>query len=195
MSAQTWLVAGLGNPGAGYAHNRHNVGFMVADALAREVGANFGTRLKHSALVAQSALGAGGPAVVIAKPQTFMNESGRAIGALANYFSVPAERIIVVHDELDIPFDSVRLKRGGGHAGHNGLRSIQAHLGTADFLRVRVGIGRPPGQMDPAAFVLRDFAGSEKSTVPVLIAEAVEATLAIIDDGLTAAQQRYHGPA
>ena len=195
MAENAWLIAGLGNPGPGYAHNRHNVGFMVADALASEIAASFGTRAKHAALVAEGFDRPGGVKLIIAKPQTFMNDSGRSLSALAKFYSVPIERIVIVHDELDVPFDTVRLKLGGGHGGHNGLRSIAASLGSSEFVRVRVGIGRPPGRMDAADFVLKDFAGTERDALPNLIADATDAVLAIVRDGLLAAQQRFHAPA
>ncbi len=191
--ANTWLVAGLGNPGPGYAANRHNVGFLVADVLAARLGAKWGSS-KASAVVAEGWLRPGGPKLVLAKPQTFMNESGRAVALLANFSGIPADHIIVIHDELDVPFDTIRLKLGGGHGGHNGVRSISAALTTPGYLRVRVGIGRPPGRMDPAAYVLKDFSSAERALLPVLLEDAADAVEALIDTGLTAAQQRFHAP-
>lgn len=191
--ADTWLVAGLGNPGPGYAGNRHNIGFMVADRLAERIGAKWSAS-RASAQVADGWLRPGGPKLILAKPQTFMNESGRSVGLLTAFYGIAADHVIVVHDELDIPFDSVKLKIGGGHGGHNGLRSIGQALTTPDYLRVRVGIGRPPGRMDAAAFVLKDFSSDERKTLPNLIEDAADAVEAIIDTGLLAAQQRFHSP-
>ena len=158
-STERWLVVGLGNPGSGYAGNRHNCGFMVADVLADRMRAPF-KRDRSRARVAVGRL-AGYP-VTLAKPQSFMNLSGRPVAALRTFYKIPVERIVVIHDELDVPFGTVRLKQGGGDNGHNGLRSVTAALGSRDYLRVRVGIGRPPGRMDPADFVLHDFSAAER---------------------------------
>ncbi len=192
--ADTWLVAGLGNPGPGYAGNRHNIGFMVVDRLAERLGAKWGLN-KASAHTAEAFLRPGGPKLLLVKPQTFMNESGRSVGLISAFFGIPAERVIVVHDELDIPFDSVKLKLGGGNGGHNGLRSIDKALGTPDYLRVRVGIGRPPGRQDAANFVLKDFAGPERDVVPNLIEDAADAVESLVERGLLDSQQRFHSPA
>ena len=194
VAANTWLVVGLGNPGAQYAGNRHNVGQMVADELAGRIGATFRSHRTPSR-VAEGFVRPGGAKLIIAKPNSYMNTSGGPVSALVKYASVPADRVIVVHDELDIPFDTVRLKRDGGHGGHNGLRDIAKALSTPDFVRVRVGIGRPPGRQDPADFVLRDFAGAERQALPSLLSDAADAVEAIVDDGLVAAQQRFHAPA
>lgn len=192
--ADTWLVAGLGNPGPGYAGNRHNVGFMVVDRLAERLGVKWSAS-KASALTAEGFLRPGGPKLLLVKPQTFMNESGRSVGLISAFFGIESDRVIVVHDELDIPFDSIKLKRGGGNGGHNGLRSIDKALGSPDYLRVRVGIGRPPGRQDAASFVLKDFAGSERELVGNLVEDAADAVESLIDLGLTASQQRFHAPA
>lgn len=192
--ADTWLVAGLGNPGPGYAGTRHNVGFMVVDRLAERLGVKWSAS-KASALTAEGFLRPGGPKLLLVKPQTFMNESGRSVGLISAFFGIESDRVIVVHDELDIPFDSIKLKRGGGNGGHNGLRSIDKALGSPDYLRVRVGIGRPPGRQDAASFVLKDFAGSERELVGNLVEDAADAVESLIDLGLTASQQRFHAPA
>ncbi len=200
-----WLVVGLGNPGPQYAGNRHNVGAMVVEHLAAgnlSGGADGGARLrshKARARVAEVRLGTGtgggpGRRAVLAVPGTYMNESGGPVAALMRFWSVPLERLIVIHDELDIDAGAVRLKRGGGEGGHNGLRSISAALGSRDYLRVRVGIGRPPGRMDPAAYVLKDFSAMERQTLPFVIDDAAEAALALVELGLEAAQQRFHAP-
>lgn len=192
----TALIAGLGNPGADYEATRHNVGFMVADELARRVGASFKVERKARALVATGRIGGipqGVPAAIV-KPMSFMNLSGGPVSSLAKFYSVPAEQVIVIHDELDIPFGSVKLKRGGGSAGHNGLKDITKALATPDYIRVRVGIGRPPGRQDAASFVLKSFSAVERKELDMLIVDAADAVEAVLLEGLTAAQQRLHSP-
>jgi len=189
MADERWLIAGLGNPGPEYAGNRHNAGFMVADVLAERMGARF-TRDRSRAAVATGRL-AGFP-VTLAKPLTFMNLSGRPVAALRTFYKIPPERIVVVHDELDLPFGTIRLKQGGGDNGHNGLRSVTAALGTREYFRVRVGIGRPPGRMDPADFVLHDFSAAERKLVPEVLERAADATEALLQRGLAAAQNEFH---
>ena len=181
------LVVGLGNPGPQYASHRHNVGQMVVDVLADRTGARF-TSHKAGAVIAPTRVRPGGPRLLLAKPGTFMNLSGGPVAGLARFFKVDPSRVIVVHDELDLDFDTVRLKSGGGHGGHNGLRDIIARLGTPDFVRVRVGIGRPPGRQDSADYVLRDFATAERGTLPNLLEDAADAVERVADDGLLAAQ-------
>ena len=203
MSDGPWLVVGLGNPGPQYAGNRHNVGQMVLDELARRTGVAFGARAsgllsrRPQAAVAEARLGvlpggAPGPRVVLAKPTTYMNVSGGPVAALAKYYDVPPERTVLVHDELDIPFSDVRLKRGGGEGGHNGLRDTTKALGTKDYVRVRVGVGRPPGRMDPADFVLRDFAKNEQKDLAWLVDAAADAVELVVLEGLEAAQLKFH---
>jgi peptidyl-tRNA hydrolase, PTH1 family len=192
MADERWLIAGLGNPGSEYAGNRHNCGFMVADLLAGRMGVRF-KRDRSRARVAGGLL-AGRP-VTLAKPQTFMNLSGGPVAALRAFYKVPAERIVAIHDELDIPFGAVRLKQGGGDNGHNGLRSVTAALGTRDYLRVRIGIGRPPGRMDPADFVLHDFSAAERKVLPDVLERAADAVEVLLQRGLAAAQNEFHGTA
>ncbi|MCE3244249.1 MAG: aminoacyl-tRNA hydrolase [Arthrobacter sp.] len=187
----TWLIVGLGNPGAEYSRNRHNVGQMVLDELANRVGGTFKIH-KTRAQVLEGRLGIGGPRVVLAKPVTYMNVSGGPVSGLARFYDIEPSRVVAVHDEIDIPFNTVKLKLGGGEGGHNGLRDISKALATKDYLRVRVGVGRPPGRMDTADFVLRDFAPAEKKELPFLLDEAADAVELLIRDGLTAAQQRFH---
>lgn len=187
----SWLVVGLGNPGPGYAANRHNVGAMVVTELAQRLSAPFKSH-KANAQVAEGRPVPGGPKLVLAKPNSYMNTSGGPVANLVKYFSLPVERVVVVHDDLDIPFDSIKLKTGGGHGGQNGVRDIIKALGTPDFVRVRVGIGRPPGRQDPADYVLRDFAGAEKTQLPVLLADAADAVELVVAEGLPAAQLKYH---
>lgn len=186
-----WLVVGLGNPGPGYAGNRHNVGQMALALLADRASASF-TNHRANASVAQSRGIGAGPRLVLARPNTFMNVSGAPVAALLRFYKIEPSRLIVLHDELDIPFDSVRLKFGGGHGGHNGVRDIVASVGTGDFTRVRIGVGRPPGRQPAADFVLRDFSGEERAALPVLLEDAADATQLIATEGLTAAQLKFH---
>jgi peptidyl-tRNA hydrolase, PTH1 family len=186
-----WLIVGLGNPGAEYAHNRHNVGQMVLDELATRVGGGFKSS-KSRAQVLEGRLGIGGPRVVLAKPLSFMNVSGGPVSALAKFFDIDPGHVIAVHDEIDIPFNTVKIKIGGGEGGHNGLRDISKALATKDYLRVRVGVGRPPGRMDTADYVLRDFSSTEKKELPFLLDSAADAVELLVRDGLLAAQQQFH---
>jgi PTH1 family peptidyl-tRNA hydrolase len=192
----SWLIVGLGNPGPSYAANRHNVGAMVIDELAARAGVSLRSH-KARAVVSEIRLGvlpggAPGPRAVIARPLSYMNESGGPVAGLMSFFKIPVERLIVVHDELDIPFAEVRLKRGGGEGGHNGLKSVTRSVGTRDYLRVRVGIGRPPGRMDAAAFVLKDFAGTERTELPLLVGDAADAAEQLVTQGLEPTQQFFH---
>ncbi|AMB39792.1 MULTISPECIES: aminoacyl-tRNA hydrolase [Paenarthrobacter] len=187
----TWLIVGLGNPGSEYSGNRHNVGQMVLDELASRIGGKFKVH-KSRAQVVEGRMGIGGPRVVLAKPMTYMNVSGGPVSALAKFFDVAPDHVIAVHDEIDIPFNTVKLKIGGGEGGHNGLRDITKALATKDYLRVRVGVGRPPGRMDTADFVLRDFATPEKKDLPFLLDEAADAVELLITEGLLSAQQKHH---
>ncbi|MFH5880426.1 aminoacyl-tRNA hydrolase [Arthrobacter sp. NA-172] len=187
----TWLIVGLGNPGSEYSHNRHNVGQMVLDELASRMGGSFKAH-KARAQVVEGRLGIGGPRVVLAKPMCYMNVSGGPVSGLARFFDVAPDHVIAVHDEIDIPFNTVKLKIGGGEGGHNGLRDISKALATKDYLRVRVGVGRPPGRMDTADFVLRDFGASEKKELPFLLDEAADAVELLVTQGLLAAQQKFH---
>jgi PTH1 family peptidyl-tRNA hydrolase len=189
-----FLVVGLGNPGPGYAGNRHNVGAMVVDELASRAGIKLapGKGPRARALSGEGRLA--GRRVVLARPTTYMNESGGPVRGLLDYHHLDPACLVVVHDELDIPFAAVRLKRGGGEGGHNGLRSISSSLGTKDYIRVRVGIGRPPGRMDAADFVLRDFSPTERKELPFLLGDAADAAEMVVTHGLLAAQQRFHSP-
>ena len=187
----TWLIVGLGNPGAEYAHNRHNVGQMVLDELASRIGSGFKSH-KSRAQVLEGRLGIGGPRVVLAKPLSYMNVSGGPVSALCKFYDIEPGHVIAVHDEIDIPFNTVKLKLGGGEGGHNGLRDISKALATKDYLRVRVGVGRPPGRMDTADFVLKDFSGAEKKELPFLIDSAADAVETLVRDGLLEAQQQFH---
>ena len=187
----TWLIVGLGNPGPEYSHNRHNVGQMVLDALAARIGGSFKTH-KARAQVLEGRLGIGGPRVVLAKPMSYMNVSGGPVSALAKFYDIAPSHVLAVHDEIDIPFNTVKLKIGGGEGGHNGLRDISKALATRDYHRIRVGVGRPPGRMDTADYVLRDFATAEKKELPFLLDDAADAVEALVKEGLLPAQQKFH---
>jgi PTH1 family peptidyl-tRNA hydrolase len=189
MTGDRWLIAGLGNPGPGYAGNRHNAGFMTADVLAGRAGARLRAG-RSRALAAEGRLA--GRTVTIIKPLTFMNASGGPVAAVCGFYKIPPERLVVIHDELDLPFGSVRLKLGGGDNGHNGLRSVTARLGTPGYHRARVGIGRPPGRMDPAVYVLRDFSAAERKELPLVLERAADAVEMLLADGLAAAQNAFH---
>ena len=184
------LIVGLGNPGAEYSETRHNAGFWFCERLADTLGVRFSHESRFHGLVA-NAREAG---MWLLMPQTFMNRSGQAIGALARFYRIEPAEILVVHDELDIPFGQVRLKASGGEGGHNGLRSISGAMGSRDYLRVRVGIGRPPGRMDPADFVLRDFGPTERADLPFTVSDGADAVELLVQQGLLAAQQRVHAP-
>ena len=191
MTHGPFLIVGLGNPGKQYAGNRHNVGAMVADVLAERLGSGFKSH-KAGADIVEGRFSA--HRVVVAKPRSYMNLSGGATSGLAKFFSIAPAQVIAVHDELDLPPATIRVKRGGGEGGHNGLRSISASLGTKDYLRVRFGIGRPPGRMDPADYVLRDFSSAERKDLGVDLENAADAVELLIEQGLEATQNRLHAP-
>jgi PTH1 family peptidyl-tRNA hydrolase len=188
--AEPLLVVGLGNPGPNYAKTRHNIGFVVADILADRIGSGFKVHKRSGAEVATGRIG--GRSVVLAKPRTYMNDSGRQVGPLAKFYSVAPADLIIVHDELDIDFGRIRLKFGGGVAGHNGLRSVTSALGTNDFQRVRIGVGRPPGRKSGATYVLENFTSAERSEVPTICEQAADATELLIELGLEPAQNTVH---
>src|SRR3954471_964304 len=193
VSDEPWLVVGLGNPGKVYAANRHNVGFLVADLLASRVGAKFGRSKRAHADVAEGRLGFGGPKLILAKPLTYMNLSGGPVAQLAQFFKVPLENVVAVHDDLDLAFGEIRAKRGGGEGGHNGLRSMSKSLSTKDYVRVRFGIGRPPGRQDPADYVLSDFSSAERKELDFLVDRAADVVEAVVLEGVEWAQNKYHG--
>ncbi|HWJ83745.1 MAG TPA: aminoacyl-tRNA hydrolase [Nocardioides sp.] len=195
MSGEVWLVVGLGNPGPSYAGHRHNVGYLVVDELARRMGCGFRAHKTGRADVVEGRLGAPGsdaPRVVLAKSRSYMNEVGGPVKALATFYKVPAERIIAIHDELDIDFGTLRCKLGGGDNGHNGLRSMRSSLGTGDFYRVRAGIGRPPGRQDVADFVLSNYSSAERKELPFQVDSAADAVESLVLDGLEKTQQRFN---
>ena len=190
-----WLVVGLGNPGPSYAGHRHNVGYLVTDELADRMGEKFRAHKTGRADVVEGRLGApgtAGPRVVLARPRCYMNESGGPVKALATFYKVPPERIIAIHDELDIAFGTLRIKLGGGDNGHNGLRSMRGSLGTGDFYRVRAGIGRPPGRQDVADFVLSNYSTVERRELQFQVDHAADAVETLITEGLDRTQQRFN---
>ena len=189
--SDAWLVVGLGNPGPEYARTRHNVGQMVLDELASRLGGGFKAH-KARDQVLETRLRPGGPRLVLAKPMTYMNTSGGPVAGLAKFYGIPAERVIAVHDEIDIPFAAVKLKIGGGEGGHNGLRDMSKALSTKDYYRVRVGVGRPPGRMDAASYVLKPFSSTEGKELPFLLDDAADAVEQLVENGLLEAQQKFH---
>ncbi|MGL4256885.1 aminoacyl-tRNA hydrolase [Microbacterium sp.] len=191
--AEAWLIVGLGNPGPRYELTRHNVGQMVIDELAARRGEAFRAH-KANARVAETWLRPGASKLILAKPNTFMNVSGGPVAGLAKFYGIDPARVVIVHDELDIPFDTIKLKTGGGHGGHNGVRDVAKALDSAEFARVRVGIGRPPGRQDPADWVLDPFGATERKNLPILLADAADAVEQLVADGLLAAQQKHHAP-
>jgi len=184
-----WLVVGLGNPGPEYAGNRHNVGFAVVELLGERVGGKFRSHKSRADVIEGRVAG---HRVVLAKPRSYMNDSGGAVAALADFFKVPLDRLAVVHDELDLPYGGLRLKLGGGDNGHNGLKSIRRSLGSGEFHRVRFGIGRPPGRMDPSAFVLRNFSTAERKDLDVLVDRAADAVESLVTNGLEPTQNAFN---
>ncbi|MFF8846674.1 aminoacyl-tRNA hydrolase [Streptomyces sp. NPDC015127] len=189
-----WLIVGLGNPGPGYAANRHNVGFMVADLLAGRIGGSFKRAQKAQAQVLEGRIGAPGPSnrrVIVAKPMSYMNLSGGPVTALRDFYKVPTGNIVAVHDELDIDYGTLRLKLGGGDNGHNGLKSMTKAMGP-DYHRVRFGIGRPPGRMQVADFVLKDFSSAERKELDYFVDRAADAVECLVIDGLERAQGTYN---
>ena len=190
-----WLVVGLGNPGPAYAGHRHNAGYLVVEELASRMGAAFRAHKTGRADVVEGRLGmpgAPGPRVVLARPRCYMNESGGPVKALATFYKVEPEQLVVVHDEIDIPFGTLRVKLGGGDNGHNGLRSLRSALGTGDFYRVRSGIGRPPGRQEVADFVLSNYSTTERKELPFEVDRAADAVESLVTEGLAETQQRFN---
>ncbi|MGA8210802.1 MAG: aminoacyl-tRNA hydrolase [Nocardioidaceae bacterium] len=196
MSTAPWLVVGLGNPGPTYAGNRHNVGYLVNDELADRAGGSFRAHRTGRADVVEGRLGGtgglGGTRVVLARLRCYMNESGGPTAQLAAFYKVPVQQVVAIHDELDIDFDTLRVKLGGGDNGHNGLRSMRASLGSGDFYRIRVGIGRPPGRQSPADFVLADYTSVERKVLTFQVDRAADAVESLLTDGLSATQTRFN---
>jgi peptidyl-tRNA hydrolase, PTH1 family len=187
---ERYVVVGLGNPGPSYALNRHNAGYMVADLLASRLGARFALQRRTRCEVLDTRI-AGVP-VTLAKPRLYMNESGGPVKAVCEFYKVTPDRLVVVHDELDLPYGVLRLKFGGGDNGHNGLKSVSRVLGTREYYRVRLGVGRPPGRQDPAEYVLRDFSAAERKDLDLNIDRAADAVLDLLANGLGPTQNTYH---
>jgi len=192
VTDDVWLVVGLGNPGPSYAGHRHNVGYVVADELARRLGGTFKTHKSRLADVVEGRLSIGGPRLVLARPRGYMNQTGGPVSALVKFYKLPVDRVIAVHDELDIPFDTLRVKLGGGDNGHNGLRSMRASLGSGEFYRVRVGVGRPPGRQDPAEFLLSDYTAAERKILPFQVDRAADAVESLATVGLQQTQSVFN---
>lgn len=184
-----FLIVGLGNPGPDFEMNRHNVGFLVLDELAKELGTTF-SRMQANALVAQGRRGE--ERLVLAKPRTFMNRSGAAVGGLARFYKAPLEKLLIVYDDVDLPFETLRMRSEGSSAGHNGMKSIIASLGSQDFARLRVGVGRPKGRMRTPDHVLQDFSRAEQQELPFVLGRARDAVLAFIDKGVVAAMNEFN---
>jgi len=185
-----WLVVGLGNPGPEYEGTRHNVGFLVVDELARRGNERFRSHKRARALVAETRIA--GQRAVLVKPRTYMNESGHAVAPIRDFYRLDAARTLVAHDELDLPFGSLRLKLGGGDNGHNGLRSLRQSLGTGDYYRARFGIGRPPGRMDPSVYVLRGWSKAEREDLDGHVDRTADAIEALVAEGLERAQSAFN---
>ena len=193
--SDVWLVVGLGNPGPAYAGHRHNVGYLVTDALAERMGSPFRAHKSGRADVVEGRLtppGTPGPRVVLARARGYMNESGGPVKALATFYKVAPDHVVAIHDELDIAFGTLRIKLGGGDNGHNGLKSMRSSLATGDFYRVRAGIGRPPGRQDVADFVLSNYSTVERKELPFQVSDAADAVESLIADGLEKTQQRFN---
>ncbi len=193
QSTNRWLIVGLGNPGPEYEKTRHNIGAMVVNQMVATAGAKFSSH-KARANVAEFKLGFGGdaPALVVATLRCYMNESGGPTKALADFYKIKGDHIIIAHDELDIPYQSIRVKFGGGDNGHNGLKSITSAMGSADYFRLRVGIGRPPGQQDPADFVLKPFSSAEKKSLDEFLITGGQAIESLVQFGLEKTQQNFN---
>jgi PTH1 family peptidyl-tRNA hydrolase len=187
---QPYLIVGLGNPGRKYRLNRHNVGFMVVDQVGKMVGIEL-SRVQSNSLVATGIYQ--GRRIILAKPQTYMNLSGQAVSSLLRFYKVPLEHMLVIHDDLDLPYETLRLRPEGGSAGQKGLGSIIEKLGTEIFPRLRIGIGRPPGRMDSSDYVLEDFPPAEKEVLPELLEHAGEAVLVFIMSGIVSAMNQFNG--
>jgi PTH1 family peptidyl-tRNA hydrolase len=190
MAAETYLIVGLGNPGREYRDNRHNFGFMLIDRLIIRLNAH-GMKVQSKAIVTSGVYE--GRKVLLAKPQTYMNLSGQSVGGLASFYKLPLEQLLVAHDDLDIPFGTIRLRPGGGPGGQKGVASAIERLGTRDFARLRLGIGRPPGRMDPADYVLQDFSREEMKLVSEVLDRAADAVLAFMTDGLEKTMSKFNG--
>jgi len=190
MTDNTFIIVGLGNPGREYRDNRHNVGFMLIDRLSVRLNARL-SRVQAKALV--GSVNYEGDKLILAKPQTYMNLSGQSIQGLARFYKLPLENMIVAHDDMDLPFGTIRIRPGGGPGGQKGVASAIERLGTKDFRRLRIGIGRPPGRMDPSAYVLQDFAQGDLTLLSEILDHAADAVLTFVSEGLDAAMNKFNG--
>ncbi|WP_134767261.1 aminoacyl-tRNA hydrolase [Nocardioides sp. 1609] len=193
--SDVWLVVGLGNPGEKYAGHRHNIGYLVVDELARRLGSPFRAHKTGRAEVVEGRVGPTGtdaPRIVLARPRSYMNEVGGPVKALASFYKVAPDRIVAIHDELDIAFGTLRVKLGGGDNGHNGLKSMRSSFGTGDFYRVRAGIGRPPGRQEVADFVLSNYSSTERKELPFQVDSAADAVETLVSEGLEKTQQQFN---
>lgn len=186
-----FIIVGLGNPGREYRGSRHNIGFMFLDHLAKKLGITF-SRLESKALVAKGELQ--GYRLILAKPQTYMNLSGQAVGALVRFYKVPLENLLIIYDDVDLPFETLRMRPSGGSAGQKGMQSIITNLGSPDFNRLRIGVGRPPGQMQAADYVLQDFSKAQLEVLPFILDRAVEAVTTLVSTGVENAMNKYNAP-
>lgn len=186
----SFLIVGLGNPGREYRNTRHNIGFLAIDALAKSLGVSLG-KVQSKALVGQGKIGAS--KVILVKPQTYMNLSGQAVSGLLNFYKINTEHLIVIHDDIDLPFGTIRIRPGGGSAGQRGVKSIIEKVGTQEFARMRLGVGRPPGQMDAAAYVLQPFTKEDEEFLVNFLSKAAEAANEFVNNGLNAAMNKYNG--
>ncbi|MFC2053921.1 aminoacyl-tRNA hydrolase [Chloroflexota bacterium] len=184
-----FLIVGLGNPGAEFRHNRHNVGFMLLDYLTNRLGESF-SRIESNSLLTKANYQ--DKRLLLAKPQTFMNLSGQAVGRLVKYYKIPLESLLIVYDDVDLPLESIRIRPNGGSGGHNGVTSIIEHLGTNEFPRLRLGIGRPPGRKNATTYVLQDFTKEENEFLEVTLERAVDAVLLFVSAGLETAMNKYN---
>ena len=190
MTDNTFLLIGLGNPGREYRDNRHNTGFMLIDRIAVRLNAH-GMKLQSKAIV--TSVLHEDKKLILAKPQTYMNLSGHSVQGLANFYKLPLENLLVAHDDLDLPYGTIRMRPGGGPGGQKGVASTIEHLGTKDFVRLRIGIGRPPGRMDPADYVLQDFSRDEMKTLSEILDHAADAVLVFVKEGLDTAMNKFNG--
>jgi PTH1 family peptidyl-tRNA hydrolase len=186
----SYLIVGLGNPGREYRNTRHNIGFLAIDALAKSLNVTLG-KVQSKALVGQGKIGSN--KVILVKPQTYMNLSGQAVSGLLNFYKISAEHLIVIHDDIDLPFGTIRIRPGGGSAGQRGVKSIIEKVGTQEFARMRLGVGRPPGQMEAAAYVLQPFTKEDEEFLVNFLGKAAEAANEFVNNGLNAAMNKYNG--
>ena len=186
----TYLIAGLGNPGREYLNNRHNVGFMVVDEIAKQLGVEF-SRLQSQAMVTKAEYA--GKKIILAKPRTFMNNSGQAVAALVRFYKIPQENILIIFDDADLPLETLRMRPSGSSSGQKGMRSVLQHLGSEEIPRLRIGVDRPPGRMKTPDYVLQDFSKTQQVVLPFILRRACEAALLFVAAGIVTAMNQYNG--